>query len=74
MRNYEIAGVITFMSHARDALLEGHDVSGHRGQILRAVVGHAVHFYTWRSLVKDQGLSKTDAVQLMCEMIIHAAE
>ena len=80
LRDHEIdpdrsgAGVVTFMSHARDALLEGQDVSSHGGQILRAVVGHAVHFYTWRSLVKDQGLSKTDAVQLMCEMIIHAAE
>jgi len=80
LRDHEIdpersgAGVVTFMSKARDALLDGEDVSGHRGQILRAVVGHAVHFYTWRSLVKDQGLSEADAVQLMCEMIIRAAK
>ena len=80
LRDHEVdakrsgAGVVTFMSKARDALLDGEDVSGHRGQILRAVVGHAVHFYTWRSLVQDQGLSRTDAVQLMCDTIIRAAK
>ena len=80
LRDHEVdpkrsgAGVVMFISNARDALLDGQDVSGHRGQILRAAVGHAVHFYTWRSLVQEQGLSKSDAVKLMCEMIIRAAE
>ena len=80
LRDHEVdpersgVGVVTFMSHARDALLDGEDVSGHRGQMLRAIVGHAVHFYTWRSLVQYQGLSKDDAVKLMCETIIRAAE
>ena len=80
LRDHEVdpersgAGVVTFMSLARDALLEGQDVSGHLGQILRAVVGHAVHFYTWRSLVREQGLSNADAARLMCEMIIRATK
>ena len=80
LRDHEVdpersgAGVVTFMSHARDALLEGEDASDHRGQILRAAVGHAVHFYTWRSLVQDQEISTDDATKLMCEMIIRAAE
>jgi AcrR family transcriptional regulator len=45
-------------------------VSGHRGLMLNAAVGHAVHFYTWRSLVQEHGLSQSDAVKLMCELIL----
>lgn len=76
LRDYELdpersgAGVVMFMARACDALLEGEDVSGHRGQILSAAVGHAVHFYTWRSLVGKEGLSQTDAVKMMCELIL----
>lgn len=80
LRDYQVdpersgAGVVRFMSRACDALLGGQDISGHHGQMLSAAVGHAVHFYTWRSLVQDQALSNADAVKLMCEMIIRAAE
>ena len=76
LRDYELdpersgAGVVLFISHARDALLYGEDLSGHRGQILSAAVGHAVHFHTWRSLVGKEGLSQTDAVKMMCELIL----
>jgi AcrR family transcriptional regulator len=48
----------------RDALLEPFPASGRSGQ-LRAVVGHAVSFWTWRSLCHDNGLSNRDAVQVM---------
>ena len=80
LRDHEVdparsgAGVVIFMSRACDALLDGQDVSGPRGQVLRAVVSHSVHFYTWRSLVRDQGLSNADATELMCRMIILAAK
>ena len=76
LRDHEVdpersgAGVVRFMSHASDALLDGEDVSGHRGQMLSAAAGHAVHFYTWRSLVQEHGLSQSDAVILMCELIL----
>ena len=76
LRDYEVdpersgAGVVKFMSLACQALLDGEDVSGHRGQMLSAAVGHAVHFYTWRSLVRKEGLTKADAAKMMCEMVI----
>ena len=66
------AGVVKFMSLACEALLDGEDVSGHPRQLQRALVGHAVHFYTWRSLVQEEGLSKKDAVKVMCQMILSA--
>ncbi|MGW6174742.1 TetR/AcrR family transcriptional regulator [Arthrobacter sp. NPDC055138] len=48
----------------RDALLEPFPAS-RRSDQLRAVVGHAVSFWTWRSLCLDNGLSNRDAVQVM---------
>jgi hypothetical protein len=38
--------------------------------VLRAAIGHAVHFYTWRSLVGDQNLTMPQAVALMTGLII----
>ena len=67
LRDHEVdpersgAGVVVFMFRARDALLDGQNLSGPGGLMLRAAVGHAVHFYTWRSLVRDQGLANADA-------------
>jgi hypothetical protein len=40
---------------------------------VRAAVGHAVGFATWRSLVREQGLSEAEAVELMLATIEAAA-
>ncbi len=56
----------------RDALLEPFPASGRSGQ-LRAVVGHAVSFWTWRSLCHDNGLSNRDAVQTMTDLVATTA-
>jgi AcrR family transcriptional regulator len=37
---------------------------------LRAVIGHAISFWTWRSLCLDQGLTDTEAVDAMTGMIL----
>jgi AcrR family transcriptional regulator len=37
---------------------------------LRAVIGHATSFWTWRSLCVEQGLSDQDAVEAMTGMIL----
>ncbi|GAA3469267.1 TetR/AcrR family transcriptional regulator [Nonomuraea roseola] len=34
-------------------------------QRIRAVIGHAISFWTWRSLCLDNGLSNAEAVELM---------
>ena len=43
-----------------------------RSRALRARVGHAVEFETWRSLVRRGGLSQREAVEAMVDLI-HAA-
>ena len=50
----------------RDALLR--PLPGRRRIGVRAAVGHASAFGTWRSLCVDQGLSDDDAAQLMVAM------
>lgn len=40
-----------------------------RAAMLRAAVGHAISFQTWRSLVREQGLEDAEAVELMVGMI-----
>jgi AcrR family transcriptional regulator len=36
---------------------------------IRAAVGHAISFQTWRSLAREQGLEDTEAVELMAGMV-----
>ena len=40
-----------------------------RRRRLRAAIGHAVAFETWRSLVRRQGLSDAEAVDLMATLV-----
>jgi AcrR family transcriptional regulator len=50
---------------AAEALLRGRPERGARRRRLRAAVGHALAFETWRSLVREQRLSQSDTIELM---------
>lgn len=50
---------------AADAILRGRRERGARRRRVRAAVGHALSFETWRSLVRDQRLSQSQAIELM---------
>jgi AcrR family transcriptional regulator len=47
---------------------------GAKGKRLRAVVAHAVSFWTWRSLCVTQGLSNQDAVEAMTALAMVVSE
>jgi len=49
----------------------GDDGDDHRR--LRAVIGHATSFWTWRSLCIDHGLADTEAVDTMTGMVLTRA-
>lgn len=51
-----------------DALSQGWP----RRRSVRAAVGHALEFETWRSLVRRQGLSRTEAVDAMTRLVASA--
>jgi AcrR family transcriptional regulator len=80
LRDYEVApervgmGAVTYMRQAAEVLQDGWDVRGRRRQLLLAAIGHAVHFGTWKSLVRIEGLSEQDAVFLMTTLVKGVAD
>src|SRR6187401_3614714 len=55
-----------------DAVL-GEDGVGDSVRHLRAAMGHVVGFWTWRSLVVDQGLSTADASAMAAQFVLAQA-
>jgi AcrR family transcriptional regulator len=64
--NAEVLGEMLddFTSRA-DAVAQGWP----RRKSVRAAIGHALEFETWRSLVRRQGLSRTQAVDAMARLV-----
>jgi AcrR family transcriptional regulator len=64
---------LQYWETVRLALDRGWTTRGHRRGLTRAVIGHAVEFETWRSLVRTQGLDDVAAADLMVELARSAA-
>jgi AcrR family transcriptional regulator len=58
-----------YFAAARDTLLAGCNQRGAARRRTRAVLGHAIAFSTWKSLVRDQGLNDADAATLMRALV-----
>lgn len=54
---------------AVDVLAAGGPKHGTRHSRLRAALGHALEFETWRSLVRRQGLQQSKAIELMVAFV-----
>ncbi|MDP9479473.1 MAG: TetR/AcrR family transcriptional regulator [Actinomycetota bacterium] len=54
---------------ARYALVAGWGAEDQRLKRLLAALGHALDFWTWRSLVREQGLTDQEAIELMVGMV-----
>ncbi|HEY6674162.1 MAG TPA: helix-turn-helix domain-containing protein [Rubrobacteraceae bacterium] len=54
---------------ARYALVSGWGAEDQRLKTLLAALGHALDFWTWRSLVHERGLTEEEAVELMVGMV-----
>jgi hypothetical protein len=57
---------------AADSIVRGRRERGRRRRRVRAAVGHALAFETWRSLVRDQDLAPFEAVELMATLVVPA--
>ncbi len=73
-----LAGVIAerqapYWREVGRTLTAGWPVPGERRQIVAAATGHATAFSTWRSLVRDEGLSDEQAVELMAGLVARAS-
>jgi AcrR family transcriptional regulator len=62
-----------YLDSIREGLVRGRGLRGRRARLVRAALGHALEFSTWRSLAHDQGLAQGDAVELMCLLVEDAA-
>lgn len=57
----------------RDVLLQPFPAGRRRGRRLRAVLAHAVSFWTWRSLCLENGLTDREAVEAMTALVLATA-
>lgn len=57
-----------YFAAVSDVLMAGRRTRGARRRRTHAAIGHALSFETWRSLVRGQGLSTDDAVDLMVKL------
>lgn len=68
-----MAAFAQWFETATDVLVAGRPERGARRRRLRAAIGHALSFATWRSLVREQSLSRAEAVELMADLAHEAA-
>jgi AcrR family transcriptional regulator len=61
-----------YLAAARDVLMAGRGARGRARERLRAAIGHALAFTTWRSLIREQGLDDPKAVDLLCGLVAAA--
>jgi AcrR family transcriptional regulator len=62
-----------YLRSIQEGLAAGRGLRGRRARLVRAAIGHALAFPTWRSLTHEQGLSNDEAVELMCRLVEDAA-
>lgn len=65
-------GFAQMLGAAVEILLAGRGVRGAARRRTAAAIGHALDFSTWRSLVRGQGLDDSEAVELMCGLVVAA--
>jgi AcrR family transcriptional regulator len=63
-----------YYATAREMLVAAFAITGERLPLLRAAIGHALEFDAWRSLVRRQGLSDEQAVEVMVLFVCHVAD
>jgi len=64
----QFAMFLEYMQAAHDILMTGRRGRARQSRQAHAVIGHAIAFTTWRSLVREQGCSIGEAVDLMCRL------
>jgi AcrR family transcriptional regulator len=60
---------LDYMEAARATLTAGRHQRGRPAKRMRAAVGLAMAFTTWRSLVREQDCTATEAVDMMCRLV-----
>jgi AcrR family transcriptional regulator len=64
---------LAFFDQIVEILMRGWGVRGRRRSRVEAAIRHALALSTWQSLVREQGVTNADAVDLMAGMVERAA-
>jgi AcrR family transcriptional regulator len=62
-----------YLDEVRRTLMRGRPERGKARRRASAAIGHAIAFSTWRSLVREEGMTNGEAVELMARMTERAA-
>ncbi len=68
-----LAPVEAYLQEVAASLSTGWPARGARRRVLAAAVGHALKFETWRSLVRDGGVTRAQAVRLAAALVESAS-
>jgi len=69
-----LSGYRTYLATAADVLMRGRGLRGSAAKRVRAAVGHSLAFGTWQSLAREQGLTDSQAADLMCRLLTAATD
>lgn len=58
-----------YLAAAQETLARGRNLRGAAGQRTQGALGHSIAFSTWKSLVREHGVSEPDAVGLLCALV-----
>jgi hypothetical protein len=61
--------IVPYLGAVRDLLAEGWEVGERGRKRLLATIKLAIDFHTWRSLERESGLSREEAVESMIEAV-----
>jgi AcrR family transcriptional regulator len=61
-----------YLGAATEVLMAGRGLRGRARTRVRAALGHALEFFTWRSLARGQELGDAEAASLMCGLVAAA--
>lgn len=64
-----LAPFFAYWARVGEVLTSGWTVEGGDDRLVRAAIGHALSFQTWRSLVREQGLDDAEAVEMIIGMV-----
>jgi AcrR family transcriptional regulator len=64
-----LAPFFSYWQRVHEILCAPWKVTGRKRMLACALIGHAITFQTWRSLVREQGLKNADAVDLLVRIL-----
>jgi len=68
-----LAPMQAFLGETAEILTAGWGARGRRRRVLKAAIGHAIDFHTWRSLTASGEITRTEAVGLVIALVEAAA-